>query len=319
MPNEQPTETRLDSWKEIAEYLQRNTTTARRWEREEGLPVHRLNHKSRSSVYAYPSEIDSWRASRKVVPEPAPARPLWKIPAFALTMLLCLIMVGNGIRPMSAQQNKGLTSRLVWNVEDGAAPGFASLAISRDGRWMAITKISGKGAIDLSVRDMTTGQMKLLAKDVDPPALSPDGRQVAFNFWGKDELNPEGDGQLRVMATEPGTKPRVLVQAPDIRYCTPNAFSPDGKSILATIVRQDWTRQFAWVSLADGSVKQLKSLDWRLRGVDSRPSISPDGRYLAYSALAVAPKSSSGSLPSTDKHIYVIAADGSAEAALPPR
>jgi hypothetical protein len=97
-------QTSLESWKEIGAYLQRDATTARRWEKEEGLPIHRHSHKRRSSVYAYASEIDAWRAGRKVIAEAAPARPLWKFPAFALTMLLCLVMVGNGIRPVSAQQ-----------------------------------------------------------------------------------------------------------------------------------------------------------------------------------------------------------------------
>jgi hypothetical protein len=63
----------LESWKEIAAYLQRDAKTARRWEKEEGLPVHRHSHKSRSSVYAYPGEIDAWRISRKTaVAAPAP-------------------------------------------------------------------------------------------------------------------------------------------------------------------------------------------------------------------------------------------------------
>ena len=75
-------EKRLESWKEIEAYLKRDFRTLRRWEKEEGLPVHRHSHKSRSSVYAYPSEIDAWRASRKAVPEPAPARPLWKSACF---------------------------------------------------------------------------------------------------------------------------------------------------------------------------------------------------------------------------------------------
>jgi len=65
-----PNEPTLESWKEISAYLQRDAKTARKWEKEEGLPVHRHTHKSRSSVYAYASEIDAWRASRKVVPEP---------------------------------------------------------------------------------------------------------------------------------------------------------------------------------------------------------------------------------------------------------
>jgi non-specific serine/threonine protein kinase len=54
-------EDRLDSWKEIAAYLKRGVRTVRRWEREEGLPVHRHVHRVLGSVYAYKSEIESWR------------------------------------------------------------------------------------------------------------------------------------------------------------------------------------------------------------------------------------------------------------------
>src|SRR2546425_11510352 len=49
----------LDSWKAIAGYLNRDESTVRRWEKE-GLPVRRHAHKSKASVYAYPSEIDVW-------------------------------------------------------------------------------------------------------------------------------------------------------------------------------------------------------------------------------------------------------------------
>ena len=52
---------RLDSWKEIAAYLRRGVRTVRRWEREEGLPVHRHVHRVAGSVYAFKSEIDRWR------------------------------------------------------------------------------------------------------------------------------------------------------------------------------------------------------------------------------------------------------------------
>ena len=54
-------EDRLDSWKEIAAYLNRGVRTVRRWEREEGLPVHRQVHRVLGSVYAYKSEIEAWR------------------------------------------------------------------------------------------------------------------------------------------------------------------------------------------------------------------------------------------------------------------
>lgn len=55
---------RLDSWKEIAAYTNRGVRTVRRWEREEGLPVHRHVHRRLGSVYAYRSEIDAWREAR---------------------------------------------------------------------------------------------------------------------------------------------------------------------------------------------------------------------------------------------------------------
>ncbi len=56
---------RLDSWKEIAAYLNRGARTVQRWEREEGLPVHRLRHDQGSTVFAYKQELDAWWSSRQ--------------------------------------------------------------------------------------------------------------------------------------------------------------------------------------------------------------------------------------------------------------
>ncbi len=50
---------RLDSWKAIAAYLNRDLATVRRWEKTLGLPVRRVSGNGRS-VFAYPSEIDAW-------------------------------------------------------------------------------------------------------------------------------------------------------------------------------------------------------------------------------------------------------------------
>lgn len=56
---------RLESWKEIAAYLNRDVTTVQRWEKREGMPVHRHQHDKRGSVFALSSELDSWRQTRK--------------------------------------------------------------------------------------------------------------------------------------------------------------------------------------------------------------------------------------------------------------
>jgi TolB-like protein len=62
---------RLDSWKEIATYLSRDVTTVQRWEKREGMPVHRHLHDKRGSVYALTGELDAWVRSRRLpVEEP---------------------------------------------------------------------------------------------------------------------------------------------------------------------------------------------------------------------------------------------------------
>ena len=58
-------EDRLRSWKEIAVYLRREVRTVQRWEKQEGLPVHRHVHNKLSSVYAEKAELEAWWKNRK--------------------------------------------------------------------------------------------------------------------------------------------------------------------------------------------------------------------------------------------------------------
>jgi hypothetical protein len=54
---------RFSSWKEISAYLGREVRTVARWERERGLPVHRVPGGKGRSVFAYSDELDSWLTS----------------------------------------------------------------------------------------------------------------------------------------------------------------------------------------------------------------------------------------------------------------
>jgi TolB-like protein/tetratricopeptide (TPR) repeat protein len=109
-PARMETERRLDSWKEIAVYLARDVTTVQRWEKREGMPVHRHRHDKRGSVYALTDELDAWIESRRLradEPEPKPeteappiapsqdASPRGRRPAlwFALSALVCLCLM----------------------------------------------------------------------------------------------------------------------------------------------------------------------------------------------------------------------------------
>lgn len=97
---------RLNSWKEIAAYLNRDPRTVQMWERNEGLPVHRIAHQARSTVYAYPAEIDAWLKTRsgkaaKAAPETEqtePASPARRrifvrlLPEFVTLLAACLLV-----------------------------------------------------------------------------------------------------------------------------------------------------------------------------------------------------------------------------------
>ena len=75
---------RLDFWKEIAAYLKRGARTVQRWEREEGLPVHRLKHEKLGSVYAFKSELDRWWSARGTEISETPQSQVRGVPTVAV-------------------------------------------------------------------------------------------------------------------------------------------------------------------------------------------------------------------------------------------
>jgi hypothetical protein len=63
-PFDRQPDDRLDSWKEIAAYMKRDVTTVQRWEKREGMPVHRHVHDKMGSVYAFRTDLDAWARRR---------------------------------------------------------------------------------------------------------------------------------------------------------------------------------------------------------------------------------------------------------------
>jgi pentatricopeptide repeat protein len=119
--SEQPSESRLDSWKEIAAYLGRDVTTVQRWEKRETMPVHRHVHAKRGSVYALVPELDAWLKSRRQRlklgaavelladnPPAAALRPrIWfALAAVAIIVLLVGVYIMIRPRPVNTPQPK---------------------------------------------------------------------------------------------------------------------------------------------------------------------------------------------------------------------
>jgi Tol biopolymer transport system component len=298
-------EKQLESWKEIAAYLKRDVRTVIRWEKSEGLPVHRHLHQARSSVYAYPSEIDAWAATRQPRREEV-AR--WRRPvpalAFVAVLMLSLLLVADA--PFSAtavaaaQQatgQSGMLTRQVW-AGDLWGPGGRP-AISPDGRYLAYAH---HGA--LNVGNLSTGQSRRLTPvgfswDMERPSgavFSPDGRLIAYGCWN---CSNSGRAEVRIIGFD-GSGPRVLYD--DGAIALPFDWSADGRQIVGVKAGRGQAPQMVLVSVADGTTRTLRTLE---RGRPRTIRLSADGRYVVYDLPARE--------GSPERDIFLLSTDGSGE------
>jgi TolB-like protein len=146
-----PSSDRLDSWKEIAAYVNRGVRTVRRWEAAEGLPVHRQVHRTSGSVYAFKSEVDRWRAAQT---RPAAQRR----PDTAALSIAVLPFTNLSADPENAFFADGLTDEVT-----GDLSGVRALRVISRTSAMAC-KGSGKSlqamAAELGVRYVVEGSVR---------------------------------------------------------------------------------------------------------------------------------------------------------------
>lgn len=88
---------RLDSWKEIAAFFDRDERTVSRWEKDLGLPIHRLPG-TKGRVYAYSDELSDWLAGTRSVEPISPS----ETPAPLLTVVAAKDNPGAPVEPAPA-------------------------------------------------------------------------------------------------------------------------------------------------------------------------------------------------------------------------
>jgi Tol biopolymer transport system component len=195
----------------------------------------------------------------------------------------------------------GLTTRQVWAQPNTDVQG----GVSFDGRYLSyVDHETG----DLAIRDLGTRENRRLTSTgsssggdefAEISTFSPDARQIVYAWSNKD-----GFYELRLVGRD-GGQPRVLSRNEDVRYLQPFDWSPDGKHIAAVFSGRSRTNQIVLVSVADGSVRVLKTLDWRFPG---KMAFSPDGRLLAYDFPPLD--------DAAERDLFVLATDGSREVPL---
>ena len=206
---------RLDSWKEIAAYLKRDVTTVQRWEKREGLPVHRHLHDKMGSVYAFRAEVDAWTTSRSLtaaateaaqdraqpVTESQPARrsgvdeeaegalepadaavghrrlPFWLLGATAAVLALAATLWQLQKRGSTREAPLAGSRFLRLTDFDGIEQ---AAAISRDGRFVAFQS-DRDGPMDVWVTQVGTGQFINLTHGAASEIVNPSIRTLGFS------------------------------------------------------------------------------------------------------------------------------------------
>ena len=186
-----PLEERLDSWKEIAAYLGRGVRTVQRWEREEGLPVHRLAHDKRGTIYARREELAAWWESRRVTLASQPisgaaATPVARDPervtrTTALTSWPALSSDSRLIAYVSDAGQDGETPQILIQQIGGAALRltnsecqYSHLSFAPGDTRLVFTASDDSGP---SVYEVLTlgGEPRLLQRGISIGRISPDG------------------------------------------------------------------------------------------------------------------------------------------------
>jgi serine/threonine-protein kinase len=216
----------LDCWKDIAAYLNRNVRTCQTWERELGLPIHRLDGSPRARVFAYAAELDAWRDEKGHLPDNVEAgtedeestsllpRPktvkirrlarAWLVAALVGGPVLAAVATGLVIRHLRPAPTSAV-GRFIIKVEPGhwldgmrnaqlelQRPSRTAMAISKDGRFViysAIEENPGPQSVPrLFLRRMDQSEAKPIAGTEGgvSPFLSPDDRWVGF--WADRKL-----------------------------------------------------------------------------------------------------------------------------------
>lgn len=234
---------RLESWKEIAAYLKRDVRTVQRWEKREGLPVHRHVHDKLSTVYVYTSELDAWRNNghsqiedrlrpedTELTEHPAQGRPHWHKWVAALVATDLVAMVGLylwlGRRPAHAefqQRDWVLITRFQNRTGEALLDGVLESALERD--------LSDSAFLNIVPHERIADTLQLMKRPPDTsidPAL---GRELSLRDGGiralltgqiekagttyvlrADLLDPK-DGVLFARATEQATDQNSLLAA----------------------------------------------------------------------------------------------------------
>ena len=291
---------RLESWKEIAEYIGRDVRTAHRWESSNGLPVHRLMHEKGATVYALTREIDEWMAKRSAGPPEAPqAQPVqpvqpeptrWRL--WASVGVLLVATAAGGFWFLLPKSQSGPRFHLPTPLTADAGWAWGP-QLSPDGRSIAYTRGSLNLGPQVVVQVIGGGQPVPIAgpaRNTYSPTWSSDGKSIALLRQHPEQ--PTMPADLIVLPAFGGAERKIaaVFSPPPFRNYLPDPYidwSSDDRflAISESVAMSSTQHRITIVSVASGTKIVLTEGVDKIFG-DYSPRFSPDGRRIAFSRVS---------------------------------
>jgi Tol biopolymer transport system component len=251
----------------------------RRWERREGLPVHRHLHDKQGSVYAFQDEIDAWW-ERRAISNGHGASPGARRRTFSGVHLATAAVAGAILAGLAAMATVSVTSPAAggdgeyrFSIAPPDAAVIGTSALSPDGRHLAFTA-SGPDGTTLWIRPLVS---------VTPRAI-PGTDEAAFPFWSADSrfVGFFAGGRLKTVAIAGGDV-KTICDAPEGRG---GAWNQDDVILFAP----DRDGPLFRVPASGGLPVRVTHVDRALHRAHLWPEFLPDGQHFFYLADSTRPE-----------------------------
>lgn len=172
------------------------------------------------------------------------------------------------------EESRELNIRKVWEGPDdlGGEP-------SPDGRYLSYLDWDTG---DLAIFEIASGEKRRLTNKgsweesvefAESSRWSPDSKQIVYTWFNEKYFY-----DLYIIGID-GSGPRMLFDnSEEVNWIQLCDWSPDGKQILACFEYNDEPTRLVLVTVADGSVRVLKTID----GYSAQKCFSTDGEYIVY-------------------------------------
>lgn len=188
---------RLNSWKDIAEYLGRDVRTVTRWEAE-GMPMHRVPGGKGRSVFAFSNEIDAWMAGEL---RPAAAPPAASVPSASRPALRTVIAVAICGGLVIILAGMAVTRSRVEDLD----PATLRAVVTSTG--VSLADASGASRVLHGFEPVTATPIESRPAEVrDAAAGVPGGVLVGVSYYQDWAARSVGRGELLELALEGGVR-----------------------------------------------------------------------------------------------------------------